>query len=256
MQTAAACKQLRGAPIRAPHRSPCVIGALAAAVLLVLPAPVSAQPEIRFDFDGKPGEGALPIPWTFDRWSPLLGLGSFEATAKVVSVEGHRVLYLRSADSGFIVGAERQVDVSRFRRVSWRWKAETLPTGASFRQSSTNDQALQLLFGFDGGKIVGYIWDSTEKPGDTGSGLSWRKDVRVIVVRAGAEHLGEWLEERRNLYDDYRRLFGEVPAQLVGVAIQSNSQHTDSAGAGFVGAITLTPEAPRRPAVATPAESE
>ncbi|MEE8408948.1 MAG: DUF3047 domain-containing protein [Myxococcota bacterium] len=255
MLTATTCThEPRGELIGLPNRSRGLIGALAAAMLFVLAAPVSAQSEVRFDFDGEPGEGALPKPWTFNRWSPLFSFGSFEATAKVVSVEGDKVLYLRSADSGFLVGSKRQVDVARFRHVRWRWKAEALPTGASFRQRSTNDQALQLLFGFAGGKIVGYIWDSTDEPGATGSGLSWRDDVRVIVVRAGPEHLDEWLMERRNLYDDYVRLFGEAPPQMVGVAIQSNSQHTESAGAGFVGAITLTPEAPPPPAAPVASE--
>jgi hypothetical protein len=199
-----------------------------------------AQERISFTFDGKAVGDALPRPWTFRKWAPIVGLGDFEATARVVDDGGAKVLYVKSVESGFIVGAERQVDVSQYRYATWRWKAEVLPRGGSFKQRGTNDQALQLLFGFDGGKVLGYIWDSTGSPGASGSGLAWREDVRVIVLQAGPSKIGQWITERRDLHDDFRRLFDGDPPMMKGVAIQSNSQHTGSTGAGWVGAITLS----------------
>jgi len=114
------------------------------------------------------------------------------------------------------------------------------PTPASFRKRAVDDQALQLLFGFAGGKVVAYVWDSTGTPGATGSGLSWREDVRVIVLLTGPSRLGRWVRERRDLHEDFRTLFGEEPPVLEGVAVQSNSQHTESAGSGWVGPIVLS----------------
>jgi hypothetical protein len=202
--------------------------------------PAMAQERIAFNFDGKNIRDGVPRPWNFRKWAPLVGLGGYEATAKVVSDSGKNVLYVKSVKSGFIVGTERQVNVSQYRHATWRWKAQTLPRGGSFKQRSTNDQALQLLFGFDGGKVVGYIWDSSGKVGASGSGLAWREDVRVIVLQAGTSKVGQWITERRNLYDDFRRLFSEDPPMMKGVAVQSNSQHTGTAGAGWVGAISLS----------------
>ena len=209
-------------------------------LLLVAATATAAGDRIVFGFSGQPGDDGVPEPWTFRRWSPVVGLGDYEAKARVVTEGGQRVLHVKSVDSGFIVGTKRRVDVTRYPHVSWRWKAERLPKGASFAARATNDQALQLLFGFEGGKVVGYIWDSTGKPGATGSGLSWREDVRVIVLQAGPARLGRWVSERRSLLEDYRKLFREDPPTLEGVAVQSNSQHTESSGAGYVGAIVLS----------------
>jgi hypothetical protein len=220
-----------------------IFAALAlAASFAALPATIRAEAgeQVVFGFDGTPGRDGVPRPWRLNKWAPVVGLGGWEATAKVATEGGAKALHLKSVKSGFLVGTDRQVDVSTYRVASWGWKAVTLPTGGSFKQRSTNDQALQLLFGFEGGTVVGYIWDGSGQVGASGSGLAWREDVRVIVVEAGPSKLGQWVKERRDLAEDYRRLFKSDPPMLKGVAIQSNSQHTGTTGEGFVGPITLS----------------
>ncbi len=199
-----------------------------------------AQRPVVFSFDGSVVEDGVPQPWSFRRWAPMLGLGDFQASASVAEEGGRRALYVKSVKAGFLVGTKKHVDVRVQRYASWSWKAEALPAGASFRQRATNDQALQLLFGFEGGKVVGYIWDSTGQVGATGSGLSWQEDVRVVVLQAGSGRLGQWVDERRDLYQDFKTLFGEEPPAMEGVGIQCNSQHTASTGSGFVGPIVLS----------------
>jgi hypothetical protein len=218
-------------------------GCIFAAFVLVLslaPSVASGQERITFDFNGSKIQNGVPSPWQFRKWAPLIGLGGFEATARVEEQAGKNVLFVKSVNAGFIVGAKRDVDASQYRFASWSWKAQTLPTGGSFKRRATNDQALQVLFGFDGGKVLGYIWDSTGREGAQGSGLAFREDVRVIVLRAGPSKVGQWIDERRNIYDDFRTLFETDPPQMKGVAIQSNSQHTSSTGSGWVGPIILT----------------
>ena len=210
-----------------------------AAALDAAPRTATAQERVVFGWDGRVGADGVPRPWRFRKWAPLLGR-DYTAESRVVESPGGKALYVKSVRSGFIVGTKRDVDVSVYRNVSWSWKAETLPRGASFKRRGTNDQALQLLFGFEGGKVVGYIWDSTGRAGASGSGLAWREDVRVIVVEAGPSKVGRWITENRNLHEDFRRLFDRDPPTLKGVAVQSNSQHTRSAGAGYVGKIVLS----------------
>jgi len=38
----------------------------------------------------------------------------------------------------------------------------------------------------------------------------------MIVVRSGTADLGRWVRERRNVYEDYRRAFGEAPPPIPG----------------------------------------
>jgi len=217
-----------------------IVSACAVTVISLCASSASAQERITFNFNGSKIRDGVPAPWQFRRWSPIVGIGNFEATARVEKQGGQKVLYVKSVESGFIVGAKKQIDATQYPWASWRWKAETLPTGGSFKRRATNDQALQVLFGFEGGNVLGYIWDSTGRPGASGSGLAFREDVRVIVLQAGPGKVGQWVSERRNFVEDFRRLFKEAPGPLGGVAIQTNSQHTESTGSGWVGAITLS----------------
>ncbi len=212
---------------------------------LLTTAAVAASPQV-LGFGGTPGADGVPAPWAFERWSPMVGFGDYTAEARVVTPSGAgapdgKVLELRCTEAGFLVGSERSIDASQTPSASWSWRADLLPTGASFRARETNDQVLQLLFGFEGGEILGYIWDSTGTVGASGSGLSWREDVRVIVLQAGSANQGRWVRERRDITADFETLFGHAPGQLQGLAVQSNCQHTESSGHGFIGAVTLSP---------------
>jgi hypothetical protein len=52
--------------------------------------------------------------------------------------------------------------------------------------------------------------------------------VKVVVVRSGAAEIGKWLVETRNIYEDYKKLFGAEPPAASGIRLQINSQHTET----------------------------
>ena len=86
-------------------------------------------------------------------------------------------------------------------------------------------------------RIIGYIWDSTAPVGTI---VPTQKvpTVTFVVVRSGEAELGRWLTETRNVYDDYKRIYGTEPAESVGgVAISINSQNTRSRAESYVGEI-------------------
>ena len=77
--------------------------------------------------------------------------------------------------------------------------------------------------------MIGYIWDSNAPAGTIADGHSVMTPIKVVVLRSGKQRLGEWIQERRNVAQDYRRLFGKDSLPKVGrVAIWINTQHTKS----------------------------
>jgi hypothetical protein len=57
--------------------------------------------------------------------------------------------------------------------------------------------------------------------------------VHVVVVRTGAADTGKWITETRNVYDDYKKLFGEEPTPVSGMRLQINSQHTRTSAESY-----------------------
>jgi hypothetical protein len=43
----------------------------------------------------------------------------------------------------------------------------------------------------------------------------------LVVVRSGPSGLGAWHRDTRDVYQDYRDIFGDEPAQLVAVTLES-----------------------------------
>ena len=66
--------------------------------------------------------------------------------------------------------------------------------------------------------FVCYYWESNPKnKGLEGPSVAWSK-AKVIVLQAGKEKLNQWVTEKRNVYEDYKRLFGKEPPKAGGVA--------------------------------------
>ncbi len=50
--------------------------------------------------------------------------------------------------------------------------------------------------------------------------------AKMIVVESGSQRIGTWVEEERNVYEDYRLAFGEEPPAISGGAIMSDTDNT------------------------------
>ena len=158
--------------------------------------------------------------------------------------EGQRLLHLKSKIESSSVRKEIKgmVNLKETPILEWSWKVVVLPTNADCRKKSADDQAAQLYVVWPRfpeavrSRIIGYIWDTTAPAGSivksekTGT-------VTYVVVRSGAADLGKWITERRNVVDDYRKIFGSQPdnPELISIAIDSDD--TASSAESFIGPI-------------------
>jgi hypothetical protein len=59
------------------------------------------------------------------------------------------------------------------------------------------------------------------------------------VLRSGTADLNKWVTERRNVRDDYRKIYGAEPENPGAVSIAIDSNDTKSTAESFVGPITV-----------------
>ena len=59
------------------------------------------------------------------------------------------------------------------------------------------------------------------------------------MVRRGEAGLGQWLDERRNVADDYRNVFGEAPPPLPVLALSIDTNDTRSSAEAMFGRLEL-----------------
>lgn len=143
------------------------------------------------------------------------------------------------SESSFGISRKMSVDPKEYPYLNWKWAASRLPDGADIRKRATDDQAAQLYVVFTPtgfphaltAPLLGYIWD-TECPRGTmcSSPHPLAGRVRYIVLRNKNDKLGQWITEKRNIYEDYRKLFQDInggePPTVVGVTFFINAHNT------------------------------
>ena len=64
--------------------------------------------------------------------------------------------------------------------------------------------------------------------------------VKKIVVDADPNSVGKWKSFTRDIYDDYKRAFGEEPTRISGIAIMVDTDNTGETVSARFGDITLS----------------
>lgn len=206
-----------------------------AAIFFLLPFTAGADADrvVIESFSQGVDEKGIPIGWELKE-----NEGAPQTT--LVKENNDHVLHLVSNRASFGLTKEIEVDLKQYPFINFRWKAAELPKGGDFRQKETDDQAGQLYVVFGTfkltAKIVGYLWDNKAPKLTTGVSPAWGK-TRLIVLQSGSENIGKWMWERRNVYDDYKALFGKEPPKANLISIFINSQHTKSRAECYYGEI-------------------
>ena len=187
--------------------------------------------------------GAKGIP---DGWKGGQTWGFPKHDFTIVDNDGRRVLHLRSKDETSTVSQDikGKVKLKETPILEWSWKVVTLPKGADSRSKHTDDQAAQLYVTWPRfpqalrSRIIGYIWDTTAPQGLVVESEK-TSTVTYVVVRSGPGELGKWLTERRNVVEDYRKIYGEEPDNPGAVSIAIDSDDTHSSAEALFGAIVF-----------------
>lgn len=127
----------------------------------------------------------------------------------VQSEGGHHFLHAEAKgdaqDIGVQVFRRFDWDISRWPRISWRWRARELPVQTAGQHRDDNACGVYIVFGGFGGKAIKYIWSTDLPVGKEIESTPGR--FFVIVAKSGPANVGRWQKMTINVADDYRRLF-------------------------------------------------
>lgn len=215
---------------------------VAFALLLMCAATVAwaADQVVVEDWSQAAGAKGIPPGWKGQSW----GSPKYDFTA--VLDEGRKVLHMKSANEGSTISKEvkGKVDLKVTPVLEWSWKAVVLPKGGDSRKKATDDQAAQVFVVWPRfpeavrSRIIGYVWDTTAPVGTTVKSEK-TGTVTYVVLRSGTAELGKWITERRNVAEDFRKIYGEESESPGAVSISIDSNDTNSVAESFMGAIVF-----------------
>ena len=204
--------------------------------------------------------GAVPGGWQ----TVLLSASKQPTEYTLVADEGVVVLRASARGSASILAWRTDFDPRAFPMLSWRWKARPI-AGADTRVRKSEDSPARVMVSFSGNPaslkvsdraaaavaeaISGhplpyaelmYIWGAKVPPESTTiSTLTSR--IRMIAVSSDEEGAGRWQNYRRNLAEDYRRVFGEEPGRVTAIELMTDTDNTGAVTETLYGDLSLSP---------------
>ena len=119
--------------------------------------------------------------------------------------------------------------------IRWKWRVDKfpvrkLPETIEGKKEEDFAARVYVMFPaafFTNSKVIEYIWAETLPVGTSGeSGYS--KKIKIVVLQSGSTD--QWQSEKRNVYEDYVKLFGKEPRLDVGaIAFMTDSDSTKTA---------------------------
>ena len=174
----------------------------------------------------------IPEGWQLDKKTG-------DPQIKVEQSGDNAYVHFVSNNTSYGLRKEMDFSIKDYPYLNWKWKVNRLPEKGDFLKKETDDQAAQVYVLFPSfpakvnTEVVGYLWESNPKnKGMEGESPAWSKS-KVIVLQAGPEKLNQWVQEKRNVYEDYKRLFKKEPPKTGGISIYINTQHTQGKAESF-----------------------
>jgi hypothetical protein len=150
-----------------------------------------------------------------DGWYYLWHVGPAEIFREGRAGTGEGCIHCRTHRDVGILQKDLDLPLTPETEISWDWRVSRLPSTLREDTVPSHDY-LSIAVEFDDGRDITYYWSSTlpEGYGYDCPLPNWQGIEYHVVVRSGKEGLGEWLKERRNLYEDYAHYMGDPPARI------------------------------------------
>lgn len=140
-----------------------------------------------------------------------------------------------------------KLDMKRKPVISWKWNARSFPAKdglETLKDAKQDDFAARVYIIFPAmfftkTRAIEYVWAEKIKQGTYGAS-PYSKNLQLMVVESGIKPNGEWVFEKRDIYKDYKEIFGEEPKYDIGaIAFMTDADSTKTSAAAFYDEIKI-----------------
>jgi hypothetical protein len=183
----------------------------------------------------------------------------------VMQEEENFFVQAQSQNSASAIYKQVQIIPRDFPILSWKWKIDNIIQKSDPRKKSGDDYpariyvafkynpkdaslwekirygAIKAVYGsYPPKHALNYIWG----PSFFNRGITldnpYTNRTKMIVVESGTEKIGRWVQEERNVYEDYKRFFSSEPPEIEFIAIMTDTDNTGESCTAYYDDITLS----------------
>ena len=168
-----------------------------------------------------------------------------------VKIDGQAAIRAEGRQSASGLYREVAYRTSDYPWIEWAWRVDRLQSDADIRTKAAQDFAASIFLIFEESmwlmkhtSILSYVWTNDRVRAETLVESPYHPGTsRSIVIESGEERLGQWVDERRNLAEDYRRAFGKDPPDLVKtIALFTDNDQTGQPVVSYYGVVRALKE--------------
>lgn len=180
---------------------------------------------------------------SLDKWHKVLFTGEVDYTL------------MKYGDNGYVQAVSENTCSALYYRIGfklkdypllrWKWRALEFPDiSKATTEKEKDDYAARVyvifpFLSFSSSKFLEYVW-SEDMPVGTIIDSPFGKNIKILVVRSGKAVSDEWVNETRNLYEDYIEAFGEEPKKKAGaIAIMCDADSTKTSAKSLFDDIVI-----------------
>jgi hypothetical protein len=168
-----------------------------------------------------------------------------ETRYQLVQQDGRRVLQADSNGTASGLYREITIDLERTPYLNWSWRVNNVLNGVDERTKAGDDYPARVYVIVSGGiafwktRSLVYVWSSNQPIGSTWDN-AFTSNVKTIALRSGNGK--GWVSEKRNIREDFKRLFGDDIKQIDAVALMTDTDNSHQAATAWYGDIYFSAE--------------
>ena len=181
-----------------------------------------------------------------DNWHSRVFAG--ETRYQLETLDGDTVLSGSSEGTASALLREIKVDLRATPWINWCWRTDnTLGEDIDERSKNGDDYPARIYLlkktGFLPWSViaVNYVWSSNQPVGSHWQN-AWSDKAQMLAVASGQQQTGSWQQQKRNVRDDFKKLFQEDIDSIDAVAIMVDTDNSQGSANSQFGDIYFTAE--------------
>jgi len=136
-----------------------------------------------------------------------------------------------------------EVDLGEYPYLNWSWRIENRLKPTDEKTKSGDDYAARVYVVVDGGllfwktRAVSYVWANKAEKYEVWPNAFAGKSVMMMALRNSKDKTSTWYHEKRNIYEDLKKIFGQEIKSVDVVAIMTDTDNGNGQVTAYYGDI-------------------
>lgn len=167
---------------------------------------------------------------------------------RVVEHDGAPALEAKAQGQASARFLEEDISLDDTPYLKWCWQVESIYPALDEKTKNGDDYPARLYVVNKTGilpwqvEAINYVWSSNE-PKDSHWDNAFTDRAVLLAVESGADKVGQWVPEVRDLRADYSRLFGSKPSEIAGLALMADGDNAGGDATAYFRGLSLSSDA-------------